>query len=216
MESHYNGAVEQLEELRNRLIRELPGARIERVPNPAVPGQDSLVVDPAHALEAARLLRDAPDLRLDFCSNVTGVDWPARDEKVTLRKTVDGVEKEVTEVQHRPGFLEVVYHLYSVTLRNGPVILRQRTTDRTSDVEVTSLTPVWRSCEFQEREVFDLFGVRFSGHPDLRRILLWEGFKDHPMRRDYLPPDDYEYEPTAHDEVLERARRHRASQEATQ
>lgn len=213
-ESHYNGAVEQLEELRARLVRELPGARIEVVPNPAVLSQGSLAVDPLHALEAARLLRDATDLRLDFCSNVTGVDWPDREEKVTLRKTVDGVEKEVTEVQRRPGYLEVVYHLYSVALRTGPVILRQRTLNRTSDVDVTSLTPVWRSCEFQEREVFDLFGVRFSGHPDLRRILLWDGFKDHPMRRDYVPPDDYEYEPTPHDEVLERSQRHRASQEA--
>lgn len=213
-ESHYNGAVESLEELRTRLIRELPGARIDLVPNPAVPGQGSLAVDPAHAPAVARLLRDAPDLRLDFCSNVTGVDWPDRDEKVILRKTVDGVENEVTEVQRRPGYLEVVYHLYSVALGSGPVILRQRTSNRTSEVDVTSLTPVWRSCEFQEREVFDLFGVRFSGHPDLRRILLWDGFKDHPMRRDYIPPDDYEYEPTPHDEVLERAQRHRTSQEA--
>jgi NADH-quinone oxidoreductase subunit C len=67
---------------------------------------------------------------------------------------------------------------------------------------------VWRSAEFQEREIFDLFGVVFDGHPDLRRILMWDGYEDHPMRRDYVDPDDYEYEPTAHDEVLERARQH--------
>jgi NADH-quinone oxidoreductase subunit C len=82
-----------------------------------------------------------------------------------------------------------------------------RTGNRTDDNHLPSLTPVWRSCEFQEREIFDLFGIVFDGHPDLRRILMWEGFKDFPMRKDYVEPDDYEYEPTAHDEVLAKARR---------
>jgi NADH-quinone oxidoreductase subunit C len=73
-----------------------------------------------------------------------------------------------------------------------------------------SLTPVWRSAEFQEREIFDLYGVRFDGHPDLRRILMWDEFEDFPMRKDYREPDDYEYEPTPHDDVLERAKQHYA------
>jgi NADH:ubiquinone oxidoreductase subunit C len=73
-----------------------------------------------------------------------------------------------------------------------------------------SLTPIWRSAEFQEREIFDLYGIRFDGHPDLRRILMWDEFEDHPMRKDYREPDDYEYEPTPHDEVLERAKQHYA------
>ena len=89
-----------------------------------------------------------------------------------------------------------------------PVILRQRTLDRAEQVNVSSLTSIWRSCELQEREVFDLYGVSFDGHPDQRRILMWDGFKDHPMRRDYVDPDDYEYEPTPHDDVLEKARQH--------
>ena len=71
-----------------------------------------------------------------------------------------------------------------------------------------SLTPIWRGAEFQEREIFDLYGIIFDGHPDLRRILMWEGFKDFPMRKDYVEPDDYEYEPTPHDEVLERSKQH--------
>jgi NADH-quinone oxidoreductase subunit C len=71
-----------------------------------------------------------------------------------------------------------------------------------------SLTPVYRGAEFQEREVYDLFGVVFDGHPDLRRLLLWEGFQDYPMRKDYTEPDDYQYEPTPHGMVLEKARRH--------
>jgi NADH-quinone oxidoreductase subunit C len=73
------------------------------------------------------------------------------------------------------------------------------------------LTPVWRSAEFQEREIFDLFGIVFKDHPDLRRLLMWDEFKDHPMRRDYVDPDDYEYEPTPHDEVLAKANAHRAT-----
>jgi NADH-quinone oxidoreductase subunit C len=92
-------------------------------------------------------------------------------------------------------------------LRHGPVIFRLRTKNRAEGVHVPSLTPVWRGCELQEREVFDLYGVRFEGHPDLRRILMWDEFKDHPMRKDYQEPDDYEYEPTAHDEVLEKHER---------
>ena len=84
-----------------------------------------------------------------------------------------------------------------------------RTVNRSDQVELPSLTPVWRSAEFQEREVFDLYGIVFTGHPDLRRLLMWEGFKDHPMRKDYVEPDDYEYEPTAHDAVLKRAQEHK-------
>jgi NADH-quinone oxidoreductase subunit C len=56
--------------------------------------------------------------------------------------------------------------------------------------------------------VFDLFGVVFHGHPDLRRILMWDQFQDFPMRKDYVEPDDYEYEPTPHDAILDKARRH--------
>ena len=87
-----------------------------------------------------------------------------------------------------------------------------RTQDRGQGVHLPSLTPVWRSAELQEREIFDLFGVFFDGHPDLRRLLMWDEFQDHPMRRDYVDPDDYEYEPTAHDEVLQRAQQHRSQQ----
>ena len=103
---------------------------------------------------------------------------------------------------------QVVYHLYSMELGHGPLILRLRTANRTDQARLPSLTPVWRAAEFQEREIFDLFGIVFEGHPDLRRILMWDGFKDFPMRKDYVEPDDYEYEPTPHGEVLEKAERH--------
>ncbi|MGC2548111.1 MAG: NADH-quinone oxidoreductase subunit C, partial [Silvibacterium sp.] len=62
--------------------------------------------------------------------------------------------------------------------------------NRTDQTQLPSLTPVWRSAEFQEREIFDLYGIVFEGHPDLRRLLMWEEFTDHPMRKDYVPPAD--------------------------
>jgi NADH-quinone oxidoreductase subunit C len=83
-----------------------------------------------------------------------------------------------------------------------------RTLDRVDNACLPSLTPIWRSAELQEREIFDLYGIKFDGHPDLRRILMWDEFEDYPMRKDYREPDDYEYEPTPHDDVLEKARRY--------
>lgn len=199
-----------LEEIKSRIEAAVPGVALEIVANDSPCAQRSLLVDPAYAAAVGRFLRDDAELKLDFCSNVTGVDWPAAEltEKIKLKKIVDGVEKEVEEVKktHRPAYLEAVYHLYSMEKKHGPVILRMRTADRGENNKLPSLTSVWRSCEFQEREIFDLFGIVFTGHPDLRRILMWEGFQDHPMRKDYIDPDDYEYEPTPHDAVLERVK----------
>jgi NADH-quinone oxidoreductase subunit C len=204
--------VETLEQIKVRLEAAVPGARLEIIPNDSPAKQPSLLVEPEHAPAVARFLRDDPQLRLDYASNVTGVDWldTVLKEKVKVKKVVDGVEKEVEEVieKKKAGYLEAVYHLYSMALKQGPVVLRQRSKNRTDRNHVTSLTPIYRGAEFQEREAYDLYGIIFDGHPDLRRILMWEGFKDFPMRKDYEPPDDYEYEPTPHDEVLEKARRH--------
>jgi NADH-quinone oxidoreductase subunit C len=204
--------MELIEQIKAQIETALPEARIEMVRNDAPSAQHSLRVDTTHAVAVAKFLRDEPELRFDYCSNVTGVDWLDAEitEKVKVKKVVDGVEKEVEEVKktRRPGYLEAVYHLYSMALKHGPLVLRQRTVNRSDQVQVPSLTPVWRGCEFQEREAFDLYGIVFHGHPDLRRILMWDEFKDYPMRKDYVEPDDYEYEPTPHDDVLEKARRH--------
>ncbi len=207
--------MEALEQLKARVEANVPGARLEISTNPSPSGQHSFLVDNAHAVAVAGFLRDDLQLRLDFASNVTGVDWPEAEltEKVKGKKLVDGVEKEVEEVKKtkRPAYLEAVYHLYSMEKKHGPVIIRMRTENRTDRANVPSLTPIWRGCEFQEREAYDLFGIVFDGHPDLRRILMWDEFQDHPMRKDYVEPDDYEYEPTPHDEVLERARKHHSA-----
>ena len=206
--------MELLDQIKSRIETAVPDARVDIIPNDSPSGQRSLLVDSTHAFAVAKFLRDDAELRLDYCSNATGVDWPEAEltEKMKVKKLVDGVEKEVEEVKKtkRPGYLEAVYHLYSMEKKHGPVIVRMRTENRTDKNQMPSLTPIWRGCEFQEREIFDLYGIVFDGHPDLRRILMWDGFKDFPMRKDYVEPDDYEYEPTPHDEVLEKAKQHRA------
>src|SRR5438270_5335006 len=204
--------MESFDEIKARAEAAVPGAKIDIVPNPGPANQLSLLIDNEHALAVARFLRDDPALGLDFCSNATGVDWPERTVKKTVKvkKVIEGVEKDVDETTEEkiPGYLEAVYHLYSIALKNGPVIIRMRTADRAEGTRLPSLTPVYRSAEFQEREIFDLYGIRFDGHPDLRRILMWDEFTDYPMRKDYREPDDYEFEPTPHDEVLARAKQH--------
>lgn len=203
-----------LEQLRELLLARFPGAEVTLVPNPGAAAQHSLLLGAAHTRAIAEFLRDEPTLKLDYCSNVTGVDWPEKEIIETTKTTVPdpagGPPKVVEQKTKRlqPGCLEVVYHLYSMALKHGPVIIRLRTGNRTDRVTLPSLTPVWRSCEFQEREVFDLFGVVFEQHPDLRRILMWDEFTAHPMRKDYVEPDDYEWEPTAHGAVLEKAKHH--------
>jgi len=200
--------VETLEQIKARLEVARPTAKIDIVANECPAGDRSLLIDAANGFAAAKFFRNDVLLKLDYCSNVTGIDWPDKELKTKVKKVVDGVEKEVEEVTVRPGYLEVVYHLYSMELKHGPVVLRFRTGNRSDDTHLPSLTPVWRGAELQEREIFDLYGVIFEGHPDLRRILMWDGFAGFPMRRDYVAPDDFEYEPTPHDEVLEHARKH--------
>lgn len=204
--------MERLEQIKARIEAAVPGAKIDIIVNPGPSGQSSLLLDNEHAVEVAKFLRDHPALSFDFCSNVTGVDWLDRTLKkpVKVKKIVDGQEKEIVETMEEkiPGYLEAVYHLYSMKLKHGPLIIRMRTADRSEAARLPSLTPIWRSAEFQEREIFDLYGVHFDGHPDLRRILMWDEFEDHPMRKDYVEPDDYEWEPTPHANVLEKTRRH--------
>lgn len=143
-----------------RIHAALPEAGVELIPNPSPCAQHSLLVSRGDVLKVAGFLKDDPELQLDYASNVSGVD--------------------------QAGFLEVVYHLYSVAKKHGPIVLRTRTANRDAGASVPSLTPIYRSAEFQEREVYDLFGVDFEGHPDLRRILMWDEFEDYPMRKDYV------------------------------
>ncbi len=132
-------------------------AAVERVSFWA--GDWTVIVAAPRLLEVARHLRDAPDAAFDFCSDITAVDWPPR----------------------APRRFDVVYCLYSIRLRH-----RVRMKVRTGDNEpISSVTALWPAANWLEREVFDLFGIRFDGHPDLRRILMPDEWQGHPQRKDY-------------------------------
>src|SRR6266498_1125900 len=107
--------METLEQIKARLESVIAGVRLEIVPNGSPSAQHSLLVDNGHALAVAKFMRDEPSLRLDYASNVTGVDWSDTvvKEKVKVKQLVEGVEKEVEQTVERkkPGFLEAVYHL---------------------------------------------------------------------------------------------------------
>lgn len=193
----------EIETIAAQIREALPAAGVAVLTNPGPSAQHSLLVDGSSLIEVCTLLRDTPGLEFDFLSNVTGVDWPDAAKADTIAKPAEGQGSEQPS-----GFLEVVYHLFSTTRRVGPLVLRARTADRGANVQIPSVVSVYRSAEFQEREIYDLFGVVFTGHPDLRRILMWDEFADHPMRKDYVAPDDYEYEPTPHEAVMEKAKAH--------
>lgn len=201
------------ESIFNQIRTALPNAGVTYCENPAPAGQHSILIDTDSAIDVFTFLRDTEGLKLDYLSNVSGVDYPNGDlaDTVAVPKSEEAGEEsaEGEEKKSTGGFLEVVYHLYSMARKTAePLVLRQRTQDRGANNAVTSVQPVFRSAEFQEREAFDLFGIDFTGHPDLRRILMWDEFEDFPMRKDYVNPDDYEYEPTPHADVLKRAESH--------
>jgi len=126
-------------------------------------GDPFLVIDPPRIVEVCRFLRDDRDLSFEWLMCLSGVDYP-------------------------PDNIAVVYHLYSQT--HGHRVVLKVLLDR-SEPHVPSIESVWRMADWHERECYDMFGVVFDGHPDLRRILLpfdWEG---HPLRKDYVYPDTY-------------------------
>ncbi|MFO8011366.1 MAG: NADH-quinone oxidoreductase subunit C [Dehalococcoidia bacterium] len=81
-------------------------------------------------------------------------------------------------------YFELIYNLVSMRSKRS-LMVKARIYSR-ENPEVPSLTPLWKGADLQEREVFDLMGIRFSGHPNLKRIALWEGFEGHPLRKDFL------------------------------
>ncbi|MCQ3937059.1 MAG: NADH-quinone oxidoreductase subunit D [Chloroflexi bacterium] len=129
----------------------------EKVAADSRPGYSGFIVKKENLVEVATALRD--EFGYDLLSTVTGVDYIAENK------------------------MEVVYHAFRTT--GGPGLVFKVQADRVDPIEIPSLVPVWTGAEFQEREIWDLFGIRFTNHPDLRRILMWEGFEGHPLRKDY-------------------------------
>lgn len=119
----------------------------------------TLMISPAQWLPLARQLRSDPGLDLDFLFCLTCIDWKTH--------------------------FTMVYHLRSTTHHHTLVIKAKL--DR-ADPEIESVTPIWHTAEFHEREVYDLFGVNFQHHPDLRRLLLTDEWEGYPLRKDYEDP----------------------------
>ena len=121
-------------------------------------GLPSLLLKKEGLLEVCQFLRDDPDLQMTYLSNLCGVDVPDRDER-----------------------FEIVYHPYSIP-KNLYAQLKVRVRE---NEELPSVTSIWTTANWQEREVFDMYGVRFTGHPALTRILMPDNWRGHPQRKDY-------------------------------
>jgi len=141
------------------LKKQFPAAVLE---THALAGDETVVVEAGRWKDVARFLRDDPRASCDMLVDLTAVDYPERS----------------------PRF-EVVAHLYSLS-KGHRLRLKARVGDREGEsVEIDSLADLWGSANWAERECWDMFGVRFRGHPDLRRILLYPEFEGYPLRRDY-------------------------------
>ena len=178
---------ERIEALALQVDAHLTG-RVRRVPSLA----DELAyeVDPEALLAVCRTLRDVPELRFEMLVDLAGVDYLhyGRDEWQTTSATHSGfsrgrVARTSTPDPDMPGRFAVAYQLLSVT-HNRRLRLRVKCSDPREPV-VDSVTEVWAGANWFEREAFDLFGILFRGHPDLRRILTDYGFIGHPFRKDF-------------------------------
>lgn len=132
---------------------------IERFPEAVSQDTDGAILVESEFLPGvAEYLKVAPELGFDYLNHVTAVDYY--------------------------DYFEVVYMLTSLE-RNRSLVLKTRCYDRENPA-VPSVARLWQGADFQEREIYDLMGIRFEGHPNLNRIVLWEGFDGHPQRRDFL------------------------------
>lgn len=139
--------------------KEIAGKIEEQFPGSIVESsQDSFVVKSESLLAVASFVKDTPGLDFDYLTSITAVDYY--------------------------DYFEVVYQLTSVK-HNHSLVLKTRCYGRDNPV-VSSVVSLWRGADFQEREIYDLMGISFDGHPNLKRIFLWEGFHGHPLRKDYL------------------------------
>ena len=145
------------------MTRALSGELLARRLNDAFPGKATrfndtdVWIEADSLLEVSRFLRETADLDFQFLTAVTAVDY---------------IE-----------YIELVYHILSMRLNHSAILKTRRTRD---EPQVPSVVSVWRGADLQEREVWDLMGVHFEGHPNMKRILLWEGFSGHPLRKDFL------------------------------
>lgn len=131
----------------------------ERLPDAVIEtGDTAVVVDSRALLQVATFLKDTPGLDFDYLTTITAVDYYQ--------------------------YFEVVYLLVSME-HNHSAVLKARCYDR-DNPSLPSLVSLWRSADHQEREIYDLMGITFEGHPNMKRIVMWSGFQGHPQRKDFL------------------------------
>jgi NADH-quinone oxidoreductase subunit C len=155
-------------------------------------GDASLVLLPNFLLEVARFLKQDPALQMNFLMDLTAVDYSAFGKRpapaffassgVAVRPSSDIPDEDPWPGPPDGARFAVVYHFYSTAYKHR---LRLVVPVNESDAGVDSLTSLWPGANWLEREVWDMFGISFRGHPDLKRILMYEGFEGHPLRKDY-------------------------------
>jgi NADH-quinone oxidoreductase subunit C len=131
----------------------------EHFPQAVTEADDEAILVKAESIfEVAEFLKSSPELDFDYLNHITAVDYY--------------------------DYFELVYLLTSIK-HNHSLVLKTRCYER-ENPSVPSVVRLWRGADFQEREIYDLMGITFAGHPNLKHIVLWEGFKGHPLRKDYL------------------------------
>lgn len=136
-------------------------------------GQSTLIVEPGDLFEVMRYLREDPRLAYDFLSDVVGIDYLNYPSPMIGRFAVVYILRSSSRDD-----------LFFVKVFLNPTLPTDGTLDDPA-LYIDSVTAIWPGAEWPEREVFDMFGIRFRGHPDLRRILMWEDYPAHPLRKDY-------------------------------
>jgi len=136
-------------------------------------------VDPGNIFKCLTALKNDENIGFDFLVDVVGVD----NSQYMLKKPKKGAEAESEEskVSALPRY-EVVYLLLSIR-HNKRLIVKVRISEEKMSID--SVTSIWKASTWPEREVYDMYGIKFIGHPDMRRLLMWDEFKDHPLRKDY-------------------------------
>jgi NADH-quinone oxidoreductase subunit C len=162
-------------------------------------GDERIHVARENILTVAQRLHDSPDLAFDMLLDVTAIDYLGQPDGFHMQPQIwdqdSPVQRRVQQSRHQlilPNRgplprLAVVYHLFSTSLIHR---LRIKCRVPEDDPTIASLTPVWAGANWLERETYDLYGIRFTGHPDLRRIYLYEEFVGHPLRKDYAKRDE--------------------------